>query len=96
MEYTVSGQSLSVVSAATPYDANQKVRDAFLHWFQRGFETALSGQAPLMIEWQHTPEGEAGRKGYDLGLDEGEGYRKHPKSSDQSRQTIRTSLNSLL
>ena len=96
VEYTVSGRSLSVVSAATPYDANQKVRNSFLHWFQQGFETALSGQAPLMIEWQQTPEGEAGQKGYDRGLDEGEGYMKDPKSSDQSQQTIRTSLKNLL
>jgi len=75
LDYQVSGTTFTLLAAVTPYDATPKVRDAFLHWFQRGFETALRGEAPLLVEWQPTPEGEAARYGYDLGLEKGERFR---------------------
>ena len=90
VNYTVSGRALSIVSAVTPYDSDQTVRDSFLHWFQRGFEGVIAGEAPLMIEWQDTPQGDAGQKGYEIGLDEGEAYMKNQKSPNPSPQISRT------
>jgi hypothetical protein len=87
LEYSVSGQLITVASAVTPYDANPKARDAFLYWFKRGFETALIGISPLMIEWKDSPEGKAGQRGYDFGMDEAERYLKKKKDSNRSLQT---------
>ena len=86
VKYSVSEHSVKVVSAVTPYDSNQKVRDAFLHWFKRGFDTVLTGSAPLMVEWADSPEGKASQRGYDFGMDEAERYLKK-KEPNQSLQT---------
>jgi ribosome modulation factor len=87
VKYSVSGQSVTVISAKTPFDDSPAVRDAFLRWFKRGFETGLAGKQPLMIEWQETPEGRAGQRGYDSGMDEGAKYRETRKASSQSVRT---------
>ena len=85
LDYQVSGTTLTILAAVTPYDARPKVRDAFLHWFQRGFESALKGEAPLLVDWQPTPEGAAGRCGYDLGLEKGERFRA-PRSGEERQR----------
>lgn len=87
IKYSVSNQFVTVVSAATPYDSNSKTRDAFLHWFKRGFDTILTDTSPLMVEWQNSPEGKAGRRGYDFGMDEAAIYLKKKKVPNQSLQT---------
>ncbi|MFH2012904.1 MAG: hypothetical protein ABIJ37_09440 [Pseudomonadota bacterium] len=78
VKYTVTAQSVTISSAVTHYDFDTKARQAFLSWFKRGFETVLAGKPPMMITWRETTEGEAGRKGYELGMDEGEKYLKNP------------------
>lgn len=85
INYQVLQETVAVVSAVTPYDSDRKVREAFLHWFKRGFETVLKGNSPLMIEWLDSPEGKAGQSGYDLGMDEAARYVK--KKPQQSLQT---------
>ncbi|PKN19338.1 MAG: hypothetical protein CVU71_07460 [Deltaproteobacteria bacterium HGW-Deltaproteobacteria-6] len=88
IKYSVSDQEATIVSAATPYDSDPKARDAFLHWFKVGFHTVLNGASPLMIEWQNSPEGKAGRRGYDFGMDEAEKYLKEKKEPRQLLQTM--------
>lgn len=88
LKYSVSDSAVTVVSAATPYDSNPQAKEAFLNWFKRGFETVLKGKPPLMIEWSVTPVAEAGRKGYDFGMDEAEKYLKKENGSKQSPQVI--------
>jgi hypothetical protein len=87
LTYTVSGQVVTVVSAVTPYDSSPPAREAFLHWFKRGFETVLAGRSPLMIEWDVTPEARAGQSGYDFGMDEAARYLKVGKKTDQPQQS---------
>ncbi len=87
LTYSVSGRIVTVVSAVTPYDSTPQAREGFLHWFKRGFETILAGQSPLLIEWANTPEAEAGRKGYDFGMDEAERYTRKEKGPQPSLQT---------
>jgi hypothetical protein len=87
LKYSVSDQTVTVVSAVTPYDSDPQLREAFLHWFKRGFEITLAGKPPLMIEWDVTPQAKAGRRGYDFGTDEAARYLKRDKSADQSVQT---------
>ncbi|AMV73287.1 hypothetical protein JCM30471_16890 [Desulfuromonas carbonis] len=86
LDYSVSGNTVTILAAVTPYDPTPKVRDAFLHWFQRGFETALRNEAPLLVEWQNTPQGQAGQDGYELGLEKGERFRA--RRSGTERQTV--------
>jgi hypothetical protein len=86
VRYSVSGQSMSIISAVTPFDGQPGVRDAFLHWFQRNFETVLAGREPVMIEWANTPEAQAGRRGYDLGIAAAQTYLKNRMRSGQSVQ----------
>lgn len=76
IKYEVLQGTVTVVSALTPYDSDETGREAFLKWFKRGFETVLQGNPPLMIEWLDSPEGRAGRSGYDSGMDEAERYLK--------------------
>jgi hypothetical protein len=87
LKYSVSEQTITVVAAVTPYDSNPQAKEAFLHWFKRGFETVLTGKPPLMIEWDVTPEARAGRRGYDFGMDEAERFLKNEKEPNQSLQT---------
>ena len=82
--YSVSGGTVSIVVAVTPYDGQPGARDVFLHWFKRGFENALAGRPPLMIEWDTTPEAAAGRRGYDFGSAEAEHYLKNGKPPGSS------------
>jgi hypothetical protein len=84
IKYSVSDQLVSIVSATTPYDSNPKARDAFIHWFERGFNTVLTGKTPLMIEWKNSLEGKAGQRGYDFGMNEAERYLKKQKETNQS------------
>lgn len=84
IKYTVSERTVTIISATTSYDSDQKLKEVFLHWFKRGFETALNGSAPLIIEWQDSAEGRAGQRGYDFGRDEADRYRK--KEPYQPRQ----------
>jgi len=86
LTYTVSDQGIAVISAVTPYDSQPEVRNAFLKWFKRGFDTVLSGSSPLMIEWDTTAKGRAGQRGYDLGMGEAEKFMQK-KASSQSLQT---------
>jgi hypothetical protein len=87
LSYSVSGRIVTVVSAVTPYDSNPPAREGFLHWFKRGFETIVTGKSPLLIEWANTPEAEAGRKGYDFGMDEAERYMRKERGAQPSLQT---------
>jgi hypothetical protein len=87
LKYSVSDRVVTVVSAVTPYDPNPRARDAFLHWFKRGLETLFAGTPSLMITWDITPEGKAGREGYDFGMDEAERYLKKEKNPSRSLQT---------
>ena len=87
LTYSVSARAVAVVSAVTPYDRDPEVRDAFLRWFKRGFDTVLAGDPPLMIEWNTTAKGRAGRSGYDFGMDEAERFLKH-KLPDRSPHTV--------
>lgn len=89
VKYSVSGQVLTIVSAVTPYDPRPHLKDVFLDWFKRGFETVLAGKPPLLIEWDFTPEGRAGRSGYDLGISEAEKLLKNGKTSGQMPRTTR-------
>jgi hypothetical protein len=88
VQYSVSSQTVTVVAAVTPYDDNPKAREAFLHWFKRGFEVGFAGKAPPMIEWNDTLEAKAGRRGYDFGIEEGERCRGMQKTPNQ--QSMRT------
>ena len=88
LKYSVSKRDVTIVKAVTPYDADTKVRDAFLLWFQRGFRTVLTGAQPLMIEWRDSPEGRAGQRGYDLGMDEGVRYSKMEKTAGRPPYTV--------
>ncbi len=84
IKYQVVQNNLTIFTAVTPYDSDLKVREAFLNWFKRGFETVLKGHSPLMIEWLDSPEEKAGQIGYDLGMDEAGRYlNKEPESSLQ-------------
>ena len=74
LTYTVSDQGIAVISAVTPYDSEPQVRNTFLKWFKRGFDTVVSGSSPLMLEWDTTAKGRAGRHGYDLGMEEAERF----------------------
>ena len=87
VKYTVVDQSVTVASAVTHYDLDAKAREIFLYWFKRGFETVFAGKSPMMITWGETIEGEAGREGYDFGMNEGERYMQNPKKLNQSLQT---------
>lgn len=89
LKYSVSDQLVTVISAVTPYDSNPKARDAFIHWFKRGFETVLTGMSPLMVEWKESLEGKAGQRGYDFGMDEAEIYLKKKREPNQSLRTTR-------
>lgn len=89
VEYSLTGQSARIVTAATPFDSNLKAREAFLHWFERGLETVLSGKQPIMVEWQDSPAGRAGQQGYDIGMQEGESFLKDRKGHDQPLQITR-------
>ncbi len=86
VRYSVSGQAVIVISAKTPFDDDPKAREAFLGWFKRGFETGLARRIPLRIEWQPTTVGEAGRRGYELGLEQGTQFweKKLPRNSQQT------------
>jgi hypothetical protein len=84
IKYGVSKQKAIIISASTPYDSSIKARDAFLHWFVRGFEAVLTGRAPMVVEWKDSPEGKAGQKGYDFGMDEAERYLKLKEKPDNS------------
>ena len=85
--YSVSDRAVTVFAAVTPYDADAQVRNAFLHWFKRGFDTVLAGEPPLMIEWDSTPKAMAGRRGYDFGMDEAERFLKR-KAPGQAPYTV--------
>ena len=87
LKYSVSGQTVTIVSAVTAYDSDPSLREAFLHWFKRGFEITLNGKPPLMIEWDVTAQAKAGRRGYDFGTDEAARYLKQGKAAGQSVQT---------
>ncbi len=87
VRYSVTGSAVTIATAVTPFDAEPKEREAFLHWFQRGFDTGFAGHAPLMIEWADTPVARAGRQGYEFGLAEGERLRKEGAGPDRSPQT---------
>ncbi len=87
LTYTVSDQGIAVISAVTPYDSEQQVRNTFLKWFKRGFDTVLSGTSPLRIEWDTTAKGQAGRHGYDFGMEEAEIFLRE-KASGQAPRTI--------
>jgi hypothetical protein len=88
VRYSVSGKAVSIVLAVTPFDGEPEVSAAFLHWFQRGFETVLAGREPLRIEWDITPAAKAGRRGYDFGMDEAERYLKKTTAPSQLPQTV--------
>ena len=88
LKYSASGQTVTVVAVVTPYDSNPQAKEAFLHWFKRGFEIVLGGKPPLMIEWAATPEAMAGRRGYDFGMNEAEKFLKKSKEIQQLPQTI--------
>lgn len=88
LKYSVSEKSVTIVSAVTPCDSNTRVREVFLRWFKRGFETVLAGDPPLMIDWQDTPEGRAGRSGYDFGMGEAARYQKTKNGPGPSLHTI--------
>ena len=93
VEYSISGQSCEIVSAVTPYDSNDKTRNVFLEWFKKGVETVLSEGPPLDIEWQQSPEGQAGQNGYETGLQEGEKCLKEIKNPGQPlRKTRKTPI----
>lgn len=87
IRYSVSGGTVSIVAAVTPFDSEPGARDVFLHWFKRGFENGLAGRPPLMIEWDTTSEARAGRKGYDFGMAEAESFLKNGKQSNRSLTT---------
>jgi len=87
LTYTVSDQGVTVLSATTPYDSETEIRDAFLKWFKRGFDTIVSGASPLMLEWDTTAKGRAGRHGYDLGMEEAEIFLRE-KASGQAPRAI--------
>jgi hypothetical protein len=87
LTYTVSDQGITVISAVTPYDSEPAVRNRFLQWFKRGFDTVLSGSSPLMIEWNTTAEARAGRHGYDFGMEEAERFLRE-KASGQAPRII--------
>ena len=89
IEYLISGQSCKIVYAVTPFDSNEKTRKVFLKWFKQGVETVLSARQPLDIEWQQAPEGQAGLKGYETGLQEGEACLKEIKKSGQPMHKTR-------
>jgi hypothetical protein len=74
LTYTVSDQGVTVYSATTPYDSETEIRNVFLKWFKRGFDRVVSGASPLMLEWDTTAQGRAGRHGYDLGMEEAERF----------------------
>jgi len=81
VKYSVSDRDVTVVAAVTPYDSDPQVKEAFINWFARGFETVLKGKPPLMIEWGINATASAGRKGYDFGMDEAERYLRKEKDS---------------
>ena len=83
----MSGESVSIVAAVTPFDSEPGARDVFLAWFKRGFENNLAGRPPLMIEWDTTSEAGAGRNGYDFGMTEAKRYLKNGKAPDGSLTT---------
>ena len=87
LKYSVSGHTVTVIAAVTPYDSDPPLQEAFLHWFKRGFETTLAGKPPLMIEWDVTPKAKAGQRGLDFGTDEAARYLKRNKAADESVQT---------
>ena len=87
LTYTVSDQGVTVLSATTPYDSETEIRNVFLKWFKRGFDTVVSGSHPLMLEWNTTAKGRAGRHGYDLGMEEAEKFLRE-KPSGQAPRTI--------
>ena len=87
VSYRVKGESVTVVSAVTPFDSNPAAREAFVKWFKKGFEATLKGKEPMRVEWERNQIGQAGSRGYDVGLDEGERFRAEPKQSNQSLQT---------
>jgi len=89
VKYSIAGQSIRIVTAVTPFDSNEKARKAFLHWFERGFETVLLGKQPMHVEWQQSAEGQAGQQGYDIGMQEGETYLKDRKAPDQQLRVTR-------
>ena len=84
--YAITGTTVAIDAAATPFDGRSGEREAFLHWFGKGVETGHAGSEPLMIEWMDTPEGRAGRCGYDAGLEEGGRIRKAGRASGTWRQ----------
>lgn len=87
VRYAVSDHAVTVTAAVTPFDQSTRARESFLHWFKRGFETGLAGKAPLMIDWTDTPEGKAGRQGYDFGLEQGAALREQ-KTPGPSSGTV--------
>jgi hypothetical protein len=87
LTYTVEDGGITVISAVTPYDSEPAVRNTFLQWFKRGFDTVLSGSSPLMIEWNTTAEARAGRHGYDFGMEEAERFLRE-KASGQAPRII--------
>jgi len=92
VKYSLEGQSIRIVAAVTPFDSNEKARKAFLHWFVRGVETVLQGKQPIHVEWQQSPEGQAGQQGYDIGMQEGETCLKDRKAPDQQLRVTRILL----
>lgn len=79
VKYSVEGESVRVVSAVTPFDSNGKAREVYLRWFKRGVETVIMGNQPLDVEWQQSPEGQAGQQGYYIGMKEGGAFLKDSK-----------------
>jgi hypothetical protein len=88
LKYSVSDRDVTVVAAVTPYDSDPQVKEAFINWFARGFETVLKGKPPLMIEWGINATASAGRKGYDFGMDEAERYLKKEKGSTRTLHVV--------
>jgi hypothetical protein len=88
LKYSVSDRDVTVVEAVTPYDSDPQSKEAFLNWFKRGFGTVLKGKPPLMIEWGVTAAANAGREGYDFGIDEAERYLKKEKGSSRSLHVV--------
>lgn len=86
IRYAITGTTVAIDAAVTSFDDQPSERKAFLDWFKKGVGTAYAGREPLMVEWMDTPEGRAGRCGYDAGLEEGERIRKAGRASGTWQQ----------
>jgi hypothetical protein len=88
LKYSLSDREVTIVAAVTPYDSDPQSKEAFLNWFKRGFDTVIKGKPPLMVEWGVTAVANAGREGYDFGMDEAKRYLKKEKGSNRSLQIV--------